>query len=305
MLEKLHTFKLKLLSTSKEVGLRRLRSYAASLGGGAQIYNGTLELFASYDEDQLPTVLLIDGSVPLSNEELVLLSKSSRIFLLDQNANSLDRAPDIKDPCWSVEAYIQCSLSAYLAAPICRINAAHLCDQNKKFELSKLVRWGHARKIWTPGYTNSISSAGIEFIRDYFLISNWRRSTEMFCHFAECNISPLGLTAKQIDFASDGLMLLNVVRCEINESHRGRTKEMIRLLSEELRVFNFSISAINQLPNNELEIAVYHCPVHEQANHDGPVVLIYNQYAKPAISLKPKEDETEENDVTSDMEKAG
>lgn len=289
MHNKLHTFTLKLLSASRAIGLRRLRSYAASLGGGADMYHDTKHLLSSLNDSPVPQIVLLDGTIAIDEKSFERISRQARIFSIDQQQSDQFVNPKKDHPCWRIESYAQTDLNVYLNSPVCRMNAAQMCNGDAPIQLANLVRWGHAREIWTPNQSTSIAESGLKFIKSFNLVSDWRRSTEMFCHFAEAHLHSNGLRISQVDFASDGLLLSNIIRCELTDLD----SSMVRALVDELRVFNFPISAINQLANNEVEIAVYHCPVHAEQKNVGPTVLVYNKGLVSQAKTKESDEELE------------
>src|SRR5690606_8586380 len=111
MAYQLNNFDLKLLTSSKEVGLRRLRSYSASLGGGAQIF-GTFEdlrnvlekLGHKTAEKPTESIVLYDDSVGLAKEQLKEIEKRARLFVL-QSPRGVERPlPESGHAFWSAES---------------------------------------------------------------------------------------------------------------------------------------------------------------------------------------------------------
>jgi len=284
MLNKLHTFVFKLLTTSQEVSLRRLRSYAVSIGGMGELYQNIPDLMASFSEDKLPSIVLIDSTCQLTDETLTDLRAHCKVMIIDSTSFNT-KPPKLGHQIYDVVTYIQGTLLGFLNAPICRINAAKLCDQNSPLELTTLLRWGHARLTWTQANANTATEVGHKFIKNYRLTSNWRSTVEMFCHFSECLSKKQIFANLKVDFASDGLMLASVLRCKV----KGDIKEAIYKINSELRVYRFSIAAINQISEDELEIATYFCPTHHRLNPAIPVILIYNQFGLVVEIDKPDE----------------
>src|SRR5438128_2371177 len=85
MTDRTQTFDLKLLTSSKEVGLRRLRTYAAALGGGAQIFHTYEDLRRNLESTftgRRKNIVLHDGTVPLTSPQMLELQHFGRVFVL-------------------------------------------------------------------------------------------------------------------------------------------------------------------------------------------------------------------------------
>ncbi len=256
--ERQNNFDLKLLTASKDVGLRRLRSYSASLGGGAQIFHTHEDLRRHLEHLHQErgachhqSIVLHDHSVPLSPAQLAELATRARIFALDQPLGSAPRLPQEDSTQWTLEAYLRCSLATFLDSPVVRLSMAHMCRAGRPFGLAQLLRWGHAQTTWqlSGGQgTHAISDAGLQFTRQLNLTGEGRRLVEMFSHFASARLQSLGLTSDAVTFGSDGLLIVATARCH------AASDLSVRSVCEELRVHDFPIAVVNRINQHEYEI---------------------------------------------------
>ena len=259
MSERQNNFDLKLLTASKDVGLRRLRSYSASLGGGAQIFHAYDDLrrhLENLDFGGLTNakqhIVLHDHSVSLSPAQLADLQSRVRVFALDKPLAVLPNLPKADAPVWQFEAYLRCSLEAFLDSPVIRLSMAQMCRGDQPFKLAQLLRWGHAQTTWqlSAGRGNeAIADAGLQFTRRLNLTGEGRRLAEMFSHFAAARLPSLNLTSQSVTFGSDGLLIVVAARC------RAEPDMSVRAVCEELRIHDFPIAVVNQLGHNDFEIA--------------------------------------------------
>jgi hypothetical protein len=275
MAERLNNFDLKLLTASKEVGLRRLRSYSASLGGGAQIFNTFDDVRRNLEtcfQGRRLNIVLHDDTIPLTAAQLGELSKYARVFVLqkpDPQRHGL--VPKATSPCWGMESYMQCSLGAFLDSPVIRMSMAQMCKTSQPFHLEHLLRWGHAASKWSAREKSSVADASQSFVRSLNLGGEGRRLTEMFSHFLQARLPDLGLRKDAVTFGSDGLLITVIAHCTPEPGMQ------IRDVAEELRIHDFPISVINRLDGGGVEIAALYYPFQLPAIHDERIVMVFNK----------------------------
>lgn len=259
MSERQNNFDLKLLTASKDVGLRRLRSYSASLGGGAQIFHSYDDLRRHLENLALDGcsqakqhIVLHDHSVALSPAQVTDLHRRVRVFALDKPLATAPVLPQQDAAVWRSEAYLRCSLEAFLDSPVIRLSMAHMCRADQPFKLAQLLRWGHAQATWQLSAgrgPEAVADAGLQFTRRLNLTGEGRRLTEMFSHFTAARLPSLNLTSQSVTFGSDGLLIVVSARC------RAEDGMSVRAVCEELRIHDFPIAVVNQLGPSDFEIA--------------------------------------------------
>lgn len=280
MAERLNNFDLKLLTASKEVGLRRLRSYAASLGGGAQIFNSFEDVRRNLEtcfEGRRLNIVIHDETIPLTTPQLNELQRFARVFVLQKpDPLKLTFVPKAAAPCWTMESYLQCSLGSFLDSPVIRMSMAQMCKTNKPFHLEHLLRWGHAASIWNASDKRSVADASVNFVRTLNLGGEGRRLTEMFSHFLQARLPALGLRKDAVTFGSDGLLITVIAHCQPVAA------TLIRDLAEELRIHDFPISVINQLSGGQVEIAALYYPFQLASIQEERIVMVFNKTIEEA-----------------------
>ena len=177
-------------------------------------------------------------------------------------------------------------MSTFLDSPVLRISIGQMCNSAKAFRFESLLRWGHAKESWKYNDGMDISEAGLVFIRKFNLVSEWRRVAEMFCHFAEARLYDLVEETEEVCFASDGLLLSGVARCKIRPG--ADTNQDISRILQELRVFQFPIAAVNRINNDTIEIAAFHCPVHNLAEGENRLFCTSIVRNLPEQSIRAK-----------------
>jgi hypothetical protein len=256
-----NNFDLKLLTSSKEVGLRRLRSYAAALGGGASIFHSyedlrkNLETSASERHPAAFNIVLHDSTLDLAPAQIAELRRRARIFILQRPDEADGRLPPPKAACWTSESYFRCSLAVFLDSPVVRMSMAQMCKGGQPFRLEHLLRWGHAASTWNLEDKASVADHGISFIHGLSLAGEGRRLTEMFSHFIQARLKGLLLSKQRVVFGSDGLLLTVIAHC------RPEPGMDLKAVVEELKVHDFPIAVVNRLDGGAtVEIAGLYYP---------------------------------------------
>lgn len=266
---------IKLLSTSNEVGLRRLRSYAASIGGGALIYNDynklIYDLASTKDAMTYRPIVIIDAAIPINEAQVSTIKTYGRVFFIRPPGPVTERSQDVNDLCSLGESYMDCSLTTFMESPVIRVCMAQLCHPTAPIYLENMLRWGHATTEWKASSSIDLSSAGLSFIRKFNLMGDWRRLMEMFCHFVAARSKALDLKVDSVRFASDGLLLAAVAICP--ESAQKDPGELIN----DLRMHSFPIVSVNRREGGDLEFAAFYTPFHPIEGGKNTVVLTFNK----------------------------
>lgn len=285
MAARANNFDLKLLTSSKEVGLRRLRSYAAALGGGASIFHSYEELRksleASASDRQAATfnIVLSDSTLDLAPTEVEGLQKRARVFILQRPDETTDRLPPPQAPCWTSESYFRCTLAAFLESPVVRMSMAQMCKGGQPFRLEHLLRWGHAASTWNHEDKTSVADHGISFIHGLSLAGEGRRLTEMFSHFIQARLKGLQLSKQRVIFGSDGLLLTVIARC------RPEPGMDLRAVVEELKVHDFPIAIVNRLDFGQtVEIAGLYYPFTLPEIAAERIIMLFSKELGPAAT---------------------
>ncbi len=274
-----NNYVVRLLTSSKEIGLRRLRSYTAALGSGAQIFHSYQDLLLAIElsrSQRVRNIILHDSSVYLTSQEMNTLSKLARIFVIDQpRANEPSDLPVEASVIWKQEAYFRCSINTFLDSPVIRMAMAQLCQPKTAFSIGNLLRWGATEHYWSTTSEESLSDTGLNFVRKLNLAGECRRITEMFTHFTYINLQSLGMDVESVRFSSDGILTALIARCKLKDS------VAITYLASELRIHDFYAGLVNKISDKEIEIgALFHQnPLQEEGQEKIVVTLDKDQSA--------------------------
>ena len=292
MAKRANNYEVRLLTSSKDIGLRRLRSYTAALGSGAQIFHSYQDLqlaIESSHSQRVRNIILHDSSVYLTSQEIMTLAKHARIFVIDQpRANEPTSLPADTSVLWKQEAYFRCSLNTFLDSPVIRMAMAQLCQPQTSFSIGNLLRWGATEQYWRTSSPESLSDAGLNFVRKLNLAGECRRITEMFTHYTHVNLHNLGIEVESVRFSSDGILTALIARCKLKDN------VAISYLASELRIHDFYAGVVNKISDKDIEIgALFHQNPLQEDGQEKIVVTL----DKDLTAL--------EKDAVSDLEKAG
>lgn len=280
--DRLNNFDLKLLTASKEVGLRRLRSYSAALGAGAQIFNTWDDLRRNVESafnGCRANIVLHDNSVPLTPAQVHELQRFSRVFILQRpEQDNRVVVPANGAPCWDVESYMQCSLAAFLDSPVVRMSMAQMCKAGQPFHLNQLLRWGHAVSTWNKNPRTEVDDASYAFVKNLSLAGEGRRLAEMFTHFLVSSLPGFGVTKESVTFGADGLLVTVIATCQVGPEFP------VRDLVEELRINAFPISVVNRLADGRYEVGALFYPFHMQSFRHEKIVMVFNKVLDTAAA---------------------
>lgn len=303
-----HSFELLLLTASREVGLRRLRSYAASLGGGAHIFHTIEDLTQALKVEKgapaVGKIIVNDGTVPLSSSQIEGLYPRARLFQLCEPRPQAESplpvpafpslAASTRQPFLSLrgvglETSLHCSLPVFLESPVIRASMAHICKNIRPFRLPHLLRWGHAAESWSaaPGgadahrHNQEIAALGFGFSRRLSLSGGGLRLVEMVSHFAQTSLKDFGLVPRSMTFGSDGLLVLGSMLCPLPSESR------LQDLAEDMREQNFPTTIFSRLPGGLIEIGCVYNHIPATTGATLPVFIIYDQCLTGAAHQEP------------------
>ena len=285
-----NSFELLLLTTSKDVELRRLRGYVATMGGSAQIVATADALMQIISEvqggkkDAQPArriVVVADGTIPLRPSETQELRSLVRYFLVDAGPRrDRGRTPG----CWQLDGYVQCALGAFLESAIVRLTMTYLTrdlrraawtesdpDQrgepppDQPFQSRDLLRWGHVLAMRSSRPGSSSGRAG-DLVSLALGEADITAASLAFSRSLKLTGEGRRLTAMFGHFASTRLRPLKLLASEVAFGADGLvTMASVRatprpgfdlaLLADELGVHDFQVAIVNSLPSGMVEIA--------------------------------------------------
>jgi hypothetical protein len=142
--EGLANCELKLLTTSKDVGLRRWRTFTAALGASGQIFHAINDLLlqlGSRRPNSCVPIVIYDQTLALTPQDLSRLQACCRLFILRPPSLFSDiSVPLPTAPAWAAEAYLQCSLNALMDSPVLRMSLGRLTLNGRRFQAHHLLR---------------------------------------------------------------------------------------------------------------------------------------------------------------------
>ena len=253
------TFVLRLLALPKTIGMRKLRGYAASMGGSAEAFSDA-NSFAEAISDQdntLPTIAIVDDRVNIKPEVLAEISKICWLIYVNsdssENAEStvaeapavvVPHAPDIL-----VSAYIQYPIQKFFGSAAIRTAINHICSQNEEFSLDCFMRWGAASSRWENSSKQSLSGNQNAFLEKYKLFDLLPESPQKLAVFLEEELPKIDWTCSTLQIRCDGLVFSSIARCTPagNDKNLGA---IVTKLKQQL-----SSVAVNTLADGSIEIA--------------------------------------------------
>lgn len=236
-----YKFDLKLLTPSREVGLRRLRTYAAAIGGNAAIfhsYNELIKNLSSSERSAACEIVLYDSTCLLNAEELRQLHCLARVFTI-QNPNLHQAAATELTSSGSSAGIFYCTLESFLASPVARMSLVAISRRDQVFCSEHVLQWGFASQKWPTNREITLAAATYNFTKALALTGKARHLAEMFAHFLQVHMQALGLVQREVVFAADGLTVSITARCNLSPSFD--IKKLIKLLQEHA----FPIAMIN------------------------------------------------------------
>ena len=266
----------RLLTTAKEVGLRRLRGFAAALGGSGQICCTFAELrqeLASTATPRRRRLVIYDQSLALTPDEFASLSHLARVFVIAPPLKDQPSCPppQASSPYWQAEAYLQCSLTTFLESPVVRMSMTQLIDAVPRFPLDQLLRWGHLAQRWTPSTAQPVAAASLAFVRSLSLGADARRLSENFCDFLATKLAGLNLRHELVTFGSDGLLTLVTARClptgPVNTAQ----------LTAALHACRLPITIVSRRDSREVELGALYYPSHYNMLNEERLLLVVGE----------------------------
>ncbi len=243
------------LSQSRDLTIRRLRGFAASLGASANLFSdydslrtalAALEAQATENRPR-PIIIWDSASVACRSSELhalsakyhvVLSTESSleaigqaephtEITLNSQIASSRKRPHDGPGPCLT----FGWPLSRVLESPLARVALFKACMAPDTLSFTSLLRWGHVSMKWDampnptwsrdaagPGPHRGLAHTVREFSRHIGLSKDVRESVFAFIKALEHGARTTALTPHHISFVADGLLTCVTAECRGNSS---------------------------------------------------------------------------------------
>lgn len=232
MAKQAYKFDLKVLTTSREIGLRRLRSYAAAMGSNASIFHSYSELIKSLTGTQRTAaceIVIYDASCLLKADELKELHRLARVFQL--------RSPDLETsviPIFSTmeqsEGVFYCSLDALLNSVIARSSLATISRNLELVQIEDLMQWGYSSLHWSDANPQSLATVCSEFVGSLAINRSGRNLLGRFSAFLEKEAEPLGLKHSEATIAADGLTVAIV--CQFQVAKEYDLSSVIKILKQ-------------------------------------------------------------------------
>ena len=267
---------IKLLTTSKEVGLRRLRNFVAPLGGTSQIfhaYEDILKHLQSATKPRTQNVIIHDHTVALTQAELQKLQLLSRVFLLKPQVtkNSSPVIPIAAD--LLSETYAECSLTGFFESPVLRRSMTQLMLWPPKFDAGSLLGWGHASQTWKAQSKGELSEASIAFTRGLCLSGEGRRLVEVFTHHLQTRLPNKQLEVNEVTFGSDGMLVMVSADCQVTPGH----DLDLAMIVDDLRQHQLPINIVNHKIADRVEITGLYYPFSVPSKSTGGIILVFHQ----------------------------
>ena len=268
---------IKLLTTSKDVGLRRLRNFVAPLGGTSQIfhaYEDVLKQLQTATKSRTQNIIIHDHTVALTQSELQTLQLLSRVFTLKPPVTKMPPAATPPGAELLSEMYAECSLSGFFESPVLRRSMAQLVLWPPRFDAGALLGWGHATQTWKAQSKSGLSQASIAFSRGLCLSGEGRRLVEVFTHHLQTRLPSRQVEVNEVTFGSDGMLVMVSADCQVNPGHDLELGTIV----DDLRQHQLPINIVNHKASNRFEIIGLYYPFSAPSQSAGGVILVFNRH---------------------------
>ena len=267
---------IKLLTTSKDVGLRRLRNFVAPLGGTSQIFHAfedVLRHLQTATRPRIQSIIIHDHTVALTNAELMKLQRLSRVFTLQPQMTKDTQAVASPSADLLSEMHAECSLIGFFESPVLRRSMAQLVLWPPKFNAGALLGWGHATQIWKAQSKSGLSEASIAFTRGLSLSGEGRRLVEVFTHHLQTRLPNLQAEVNEVTFGSDGMLVMVSADCQVKPGHGLELDKIV----DDLRQHQLPINIVNHKAADRFEIIGLYYPFSAPSKSGGGVILVFNR----------------------------
>ncbi|MCX6107489.1 MAG: hypothetical protein NTY08_16820 [Proteobacteria bacterium] len=267
---------IKLLTTSKDVSLRRLRNFVAPLGGTSQIfhaYEDVLKYLQTVPKPRTQNIIIHDHTVVLTDSELQQLQLLCRVFTLKPEATKNTPAATPPSTDLLSETYAECSLNTFFESPVIRRSMAQLVLWPPMFDAGALLGWGHATHTWQAQSKSRLSEASIAFTRGLCLSGEGRRLVEVFSHHLQTRLPSLQVEVNEVTFGSDGMLVMVSADCQVKPGHDLELATIV----DDLRQHQLPINIINHKAADRIEIIGLYYPFSAPPQKGEGVILVFNR----------------------------
>ncbi len=280
-----HIFQIRYLTASKELGMRRIKGFATSIGGHFELYRDPSLFMASFEsrntsfnnENNPKIVSLVDSSVNLSRHDVEFLMTHSILVAIADLPNWRTSQFSPNNILWDYDYIFLVNEKDFWQSPVARIGLAQICQLNKPIEPEKWLRWGFTR------HTDQNGSSYKDYLRKLAPPYRIKDALRRFSSFFEKEIVTFGLETKKFHVLSDGLTFCLAAECEPVQSPDFRIDFISQhsLLSS-LRKLSFNCMLINEKGDGNYDIAIF-LQLEEIKNHykkmkerlPGELILIF------------------------------
>lgn len=267
---------IKLLTTSKDVSLRRLRNFVAPLGGTSQIfhaYEDVLKYLQTVPKPRTQNIIIHDHTVVLTDSELQQLQLLCRVFTLKPEATKNTPAATPPSTDLLSETYAECSLNTFFESPVIRRSMAQLVLWPPMFDAGALLGWGHSTQTWQAQSKSRLSEASIAFTRGLCLSGEGRRLVEVFSHHLQTRLPSLQVEVNEVTFGSDGMLVMVSADCQVKPGHDLELATIV----DDLRQHQLPINIINHKAADRIEIIGLYYPFFAPPQKGEGVILVFNR----------------------------
>lgn len=243
------TLELLVLSQSRDLTVRRLRGFAASIGASARLFHSLADLKCFLDEKNqtlrapLPhvnlerLVILWDRAslpvpAPSAFEMQEALAQIAAFIVTGEELPASTRIKSEKAPeslvaaTWTksnVNLYLGWPLSRLIDTQVARVALVQALTLDQNVNSSTLMRWGHVSAQWTNTVgeqsvlrpkTHSLLTVASTFAAQMGLRAMARTHLLSAARFFEKRSPHLALLAEQVNFATDGILTSVTAVCE-------------------------------------------------------------------------------------------
>ncbi len=241
---------IKLLTTSKDVSLRRLRGFAAPVGAKADIIGSIDELLTKLKNgsiDSFSNIVLHDTAVRITDDQLRQLNKMARVYRIGP-IGSVGSANAVTGT--HTEFQIECGLAEFFDSIIVRRALPHVWCWPSSLRAENLLGWGHATTSWSANQPQELAEVAQNFHQSIALTGSGRRLIELLTHQAATRIPELDLVVTDATFGCDGALILMSLKCQLNSA----SEPDLAALAAEIRSYQMPVAGMIYHGGNSVEI---------------------------------------------------
>ena len=264
-----------IVTDRKDLALRKIRSFVASVGGAFVHWKDTGSFFAKITS-QTSGVIFVDTSLGLRSEQWSRLAQTAAAVVICDPGKRYPEGRDV--PNFAV--YAEADLNALFESQIVKTHLAKLTFSGEPITLPDHLAWGSA-SLQLEFRDWNVTALLKAIKRKFFMGSGCYDPTAAFFQCLKEQLAPQNITPEHLQFCSDGVVSVSSVAIS-------QSCDITRLVSATAELQGGQV-VVNKLQQGRTEIAFITWLT--DTVQPGPwlgVPVILNQTAKRAGGDRPK-----------------